>query len=163
VVKWHVFDGTWVDQKGVVLLKSAAAQKDFYLLGAYHYFRTSVPWQDQVNVYLDAIEELPINCVGVDLEFALNIFTIEKASHFVLMVKELNRRLDMPVLVYSSPTVITEIFLKYPTHLAEEIDYLRDYEDLWIAQWISSEWSDWVASVPWDPNKHPWLPAGFEK
>lgn len=132
-----------------------AAFESGKLVGAYHYLRSGFQWQEQVVAFAEYARGA--HFLAVDFEKKGNVFSTEFITSTFEMIYGLVKahKGKKRVLFYSSPAVIQEWLFQ------NGITWLRDYEDLWIAQWPYKGWNNRLNEVPnekmgWFPR----LPAG---
>lgn len=123
------------------------------LTGAYHYFRSGYKWTDQLNFFLDVVEDRH-EFLALDFEKVGNTRSAEFAQNAANFVHECANETGKRVMFYSSPSVIQEWMFQVGVY------WVRDYPDLWIAQWPFSSWNDALETIPYDWSWVPWLPAG---
>lgn len=125
------------------------------LVGAYHYLRSGIDWQDQRDAFLDYSRGA--HFLAVDFEKKDNVFSITFANAALHLTDGLvnAHKSRKRVLFYSSPAVIQEWLFQ------QGQVWLRDYADLWIAQWPFRGWNSSLEKVPLvDGGWQPRLPAG---
>jgi GH25 family lysozyme M1 (1,4-beta-N-acetylmuramidase) len=123
------------------------------IFGAYHYFRsgTTYPYKGQVEAYLMAIEGKEVDFHVVDFEKTGNTPSMRFGNDCKAYIEHLKSIRDEPVLFYSNRAVIQEWMFQYGVH------WVRDYPDLWIAQYPYRGWNERMREVP--DTKYGWYPA----
>jgi hypothetical protein len=100
--------------------------------GAYHYLLSSLPWQDQLQIFLTAIQGADLHFIALDFEAINNTFGRSFAQAALSWLDSASAAVAQPVLLYTNPDnwkVGLQPFLS-----SDERDRVAAYE-LWIAQW----------------------------
>jgi hypothetical protein len=131
------------------------ARDNDVVVGAVHYLNSGISWKDQLEFFLEKSEDA--DYLSVDFEGIGNTNTKQFALDAVSFTEEAKKS-KKRVAFYSSPKYVQEWM--YP----HGVYWVRDYADLWIAQWPYSYWTDALLGVPdeaagWEPR----LPAGCTK
>lgn len=126
-----------------------AANDAGMIIGAYHYFRSGIPWENQVTAFISA--QLYADFLALDFEQYGNTASVTFALDALNFLEEL----DKPALLYSNPATIQEWMFQLGVY------WPQTYDNLWIAQWPYYGWNDRMLEVPypeygWEPR----LPAG---
>jgi len=121
---------------------------------AYHYLRSGMEAQRQIDAFLNTMEGYHFDGVAIDFEKIGNSPSMQfgQILHDTLLgVKaETNKR----TLLYSSPSIIQEWLFWYG-----HTTWVREWP-LWIAQWPYYGWNDVMYNVPLTEEWQPRLPAG---
>jgi lysozyme len=124
-------------------------------IGAYHYFLSNIDWREQADNLMTTAHDADF--FALDFEKIYNepsAYFAEDARHFVEFVRDDTGK---QVLFYSNPSTIQEWMFQY------NVCWVRDYANLWVAQWPYHGWNDILATIPDDWTWQPRLPAGCEK
>ena len=126
---------------------------DVAYVGAYHYLRSDYDIDEQIARFVDIA--LHVDFVACDFEGNMNSPSAKFARNAERFCKEVADKKGLPCLLYSSPKYIQEWMFQYGVY------WVREYPDLWIAQWPYYGWNDRLLEVP-DESKGwaPRLPAG---
>ena len=126
------------------------------VLGAYGYLRAGYDWRPQADALLEiAVAKNEADFLATDFEKRGNYPSRKFAEDNLDYNTYLSDQSGKRVLEYSSPSVIQEWMFQYGVY------WVRDYDDLWIAQWPYYGWNDRMLEVPFpDKGWNPRLPAG---
>jgi GH25 family lysozyme M1 (1,4-beta-N-acetylmuramidase) len=152
-----------------VIIKASDGQLENYLfrthvkscdadqvIGAYHYLRSEVPVNNQVDTFLNLTGDVEgIDFLACDFEKAFNNPSAQFANDAFLFCTAVKAQTGKRCLFYSNPSIVQEWMFQYGVY------WVRDYADLWIAQWPYYGWNNKLYEVP-DETKgwFPRLPAG---
>ena len=122
-------------------------------VGAYHYLRSGYSVAGQIDTLLNTA--VNVDFYACDFEKFNNSPSAKFARDAEEFCREVTARTNLPCLFYSNPSIIQEWMFQYGVY------WVRDYADLWIAQWPYCGWNNRLYEVPdeakgWSPR----LPAG---
>jgi len=123
------------------------------VFGATHYLRSALNWSDQIDTFLEHSQDADF--LSIDFEGIGNTPSEAFAWNSQKATVKAREESKKKVAFYSSPKYVQEWMYPFGVY------WVRDYEDLWVAQWPYSNWSERLLEVPllnggWFPR----LPAG---
>ncbi len=110
------------------------------LRGAYHYFYTGIPWQQQAEHFLRLITGRGYHFLALDYELLYNNLNAASAQDAQRIMRFWRAESGQQVLLYCNPNVYENYFLPYG-------NWMREWP-LWISQWHSKWWYQNRANAP---------------
>lgn len=110
------------------------------LRGAYHYYNTGAPWQQQAENFLRLTEARGYHFLALDYELLYNNLNAGSARDAQRIMQFWRAERGQPVLLYCNPNVYENYLLPYG-------DWMREWP-LWISQWHSKWWYQNRAIAP---------------
>ena len=99
--------------------------------GAYHYLLSALPWQDQLQTFLAAIQGVDLHFIVLDFEVINNTLGPDFAQAALGWLDAASAAVAKPVLLYTNPENWKSGLM--PFLGSDERDRLAAYE-LWVAQ-----------------------------
>lgn len=130
-----------------------AASMGFHVFGAYHYYRSGVPWRQQADNFLNSVSGFQVDFLALDYEYINNTLDKKTDAELHAFYKHLESK-GRKVLVYTS-------WGEYNSMISRGSSWIRSAE-LWVARWF--ERSAYLrASGPGVPNWRFWQYGGDYK
>jgi len=121
---------------------------------AYHYLRSGMDAQRQIDTFLNTINGYNFDGLAIDFEKIGNSPSMQFGQILHDTLRGVKAATDKRTLMYSSPSIIQEWLFQYG-----HTTWVREWP-LWIAQWPYHGWNDVMYNVPLTEEWQPRLPAG---
>jgi len=132
--------------------------KDVPIRGAYHYMRSDVPIQDQINAFLSVFNTHNFHFAVADFEKTNNTPSMRFGRNTRSFIDSIKTITNKRCLLYSNRYIIHDWMYRYGQY------WMRDNPEeypLWIAQYPYYGWNDALSNITdldiWQPT----LPAGI--